>query len=599
MALQTLDLEVLRDGEVIETRSFSQSVVLIGRLPEGRDGANDVVLNSGAVSGLHAKLLFERGEVTAVDCSRNGTFVNGELLRAPKQLGLGDQIEIAAFTIRWRVGSEDVLVLPPEDLEVVEDDFDGLPTVSPGPPPPEPLPLEELDLVPGATLEPDLNFEELEVPPSASQARRGSKERGHGAGAPRALLPTGPLPVISQAGFGDHGPGPMFESPGVMRETREGRERAPGSELAGAYRALAKEFGASGWGRPPRATSSTLARVLDSTRRELDDAGDVGDSALWTNWLAHEICGLDPIQALLDDSLVSGIVVQGDAPVRVLRASTWEVAARRFSCPEAVFAAIERWTDRRLAEKPIECVRGGLSIRVFGGGLTPQGPVICVQRGARSVVSIEELVMLQVLTPPAAELILGALAASASVLIYGDAHVEPSIFLEALRSGVPDDAVVALVRRASQWSPVDTLVVDGRAAPAEDVWRCVESVAPQWLFIEEVGLTDASPLCSYARHRGGGTVATLTARDAVEAVARMTALLAASLASTSSACRAVIGESFDLAIGLTSRANGHSRIASIAEVRGGGDLAELFTWRADTSTLEATGIQPAILGVCS
>ncbi len=331
--------------------------------------------------------------------------------------------------------------------------------------------------------------------------------------------------------------------------------------------------------------------------RRLLDSSELQDSELWSNWLAHEICGLDPIQALLDDSQVVSIVVQGEDRVRVLRGNTWEVAARRFSCVEAVFAAIERWTSRRLEEQPIECVRGGLTIRAFGGSLAPLGPMIALQRSSLVVAaaSLDDLVTSQVLCAEAAKLLRRAIAGSASILVYGSALATPSIVLQALWCELAEGALALVVRRASEWSPKHALVVDGRVATAEVVWRGVQSVAPEWLFIEEVGLADAAPLCTYARHRGGGTVATVRAASGAAAIGRLTASLAASLGSSSSACQEVVADSFDLVVGLTCRANGRARVVSIAEVRRGGDLAKLFAWKPETSTLEPTGIEPAIL----
>lgn len=70
---------------------LGQSAIVIGR---GVDA--DVVLSSALVSRRHARLsIDEDGAVTIEDLSsRNGVYVNGELLRAPRRLEVGDRLDI-------------------------------------------------------------------------------------------------------------------------------------------------------------------------------------------------------------------------------------------------------------------------------------------------------------------------------------------------------------------------------------------------------------------------------------------------------------------------------------------------------------------------
>ncbi len=62
----------------------------------GRHPGCDIVVDAGAVSRYHAKLVREGEEYTVEDLgSRNGTFLNGQLLTAPQQLQEGDRIRIS------------------------------------------------------------------------------------------------------------------------------------------------------------------------------------------------------------------------------------------------------------------------------------------------------------------------------------------------------------------------------------------------------------------------------------------------------------------------------------------------------------------------
>ena len=75
------------DGELQE-RVFEKSPVRIGRDP----GANEVVLPSGAVSRQHARLFFNEEEVSLIDASVNGTYVNGRAIDSYVMLGTGDEV---------------------------------------------------------------------------------------------------------------------------------------------------------------------------------------------------------------------------------------------------------------------------------------------------------------------------------------------------------------------------------------------------------------------------------------------------------------------------------------------------------------------------
>jgi len=61
----------------------------------GRDPGCSVWINSDFASRRHARLVVETGGLVLEDLgSRNGTFVNGEILTAPRQLAHLDEIRI-------------------------------------------------------------------------------------------------------------------------------------------------------------------------------------------------------------------------------------------------------------------------------------------------------------------------------------------------------------------------------------------------------------------------------------------------------------------------------------------------------------------------
>lgn len=114
-----------------QDHTFTKPEVMIGRRPD-----NDLVLPGKDVSGSHACLQVEDGRVMLYDLrSTNGTFINGQQIPAPAELGPDDEVTISVFSLR--VALTNPQANPPEppvetlddaDLEPApNDDLDGPP----------------------------------------------------------------------------------------------------------------------------------------------------------------------------------------------------------------------------------------------------------------------------------------------------------------------------------------------------------------------------------------------------------------------------------------------------------------------------------------
>jgi adenylate cyclase len=78
----------------------------IGLNTIGRSRNNDIVLEEPLVSRRHCALLVHAGGGCELHdtASRNGTLVNGQLVRQPVQLASGDRIEVCPRTLLLSVG---------------------------------------------------------------------------------------------------------------------------------------------------------------------------------------------------------------------------------------------------------------------------------------------------------------------------------------------------------------------------------------------------------------------------------------------------------------------------------------------------------------
>jgi hypothetical protein len=86
-----------------------------GELILGREhGSADLVLDDPGVSRRHARVLPENGGVILEDLgSSNGTYVNGERITGPVELGAGDEVQLGATVLGVEGGTAATALMPP------------------------------------------------------------------------------------------------------------------------------------------------------------------------------------------------------------------------------------------------------------------------------------------------------------------------------------------------------------------------------------------------------------------------------------------------------------------------------------------------------
>ena len=89
--------------EVVEGPGAGRQALLAGPLEVGRDPSVGMAVEDGLVSGHHVRISPEEGGALVEDLgSLNGTFVNGEEIRAPSRVSPGDQVLIGATVLELR-----------------------------------------------------------------------------------------------------------------------------------------------------------------------------------------------------------------------------------------------------------------------------------------------------------------------------------------------------------------------------------------------------------------------------------------------------------------------------------------------------------------
>jgi hypothetical protein len=101
---------VIREGAGAGSEHPLDGELILGR----EQGSADLVIDDPGVSRRHARVLPEGGAVIVEDLgSSNGTYVNGERISGPVELGAGDEVQVGATVLGVEAGAAATALMPP------------------------------------------------------------------------------------------------------------------------------------------------------------------------------------------------------------------------------------------------------------------------------------------------------------------------------------------------------------------------------------------------------------------------------------------------------------------------------------------------------
>ena len=331
--------------------------------------------------------------------------------------------------------------------------------------------------------------------------------------------------------------------------------------------------------------AATPARVAAALRAQGAVLGDEAVLAV-TRSLSAEITGAGPLDALLRETGVTDVLVNGPDEVYVDRGAGLERARVRLRDEPAVRRLAQRlaatagrrlddavpWVDARLA--------GGVRLHAVLPPLSPAGTLLSLRVPARRAFTLDELVRSGSVPAPVEPLLRGLVAARLAFLVTGGTGTGKTTVLSSLLSLVDPRERIVLVEDTGELQPDHPHVVRLQSRPANvegvgeiamvHLVRQALRMRPDRLVVGEVRGAEVVDLLAAMNTGHEGGCGTVHANSAADVPARLEALgVAAGLGRD--ALHSQVAAALDAVVHLVRDAEGRRRVAEIDLLRPAAD----------------------------
>ena len=352
-----------------------------------------------------------------------------------------------------------------------------------------------------------------------------------------------------------------------------------------------------------------VAREQAEAMREEGEAPEGTDLGSLAADAHRELTALGPIAALLEDDEVTEIQCARNDQVLAVRENTLVHADAAFTSDEALGRIIARLAQQAGdAVKPGETVierrlpRGAHMIAVAPP--TSLAHALIIRKRRKVDATLEDLVRANAMSRPMAVFLDACVQARANILASAPAGTSTALLVAALASAAPAGERVALLSdveevQMPQAHVVGLSLADARPRASEEAVRAAARLRPDRLILASIPAGATAALIEAIGEGAEGVVAAGAAPSLRQLLARFASQLAMARPGLElEAARECIAEAFDIAIELTTLADGRARILRISEVAGyeGKGPRDLLVFTPDASgadgTHQSTGAQP-------
>lgn len=400
---------------------------------------------------------------------------------------------------------------------------------------------------------------------------------------------------------------------GASEDLRRARERLKGGlvERLGlaTIAALLADEGA------PRARAE-LRVVLEAILNTEDDLMPGVDRETLLRQVADEICGLGPIQPLLEDDGVSEVMINGTDALFYERGGEIHPADAVFDSPEQIMIVLDRILaplGRRLDRaSPIVSARlpNGDRVNAVAAPIAIDGPAVTIRKFSDRIRSLGRLVELGAMPAWYAELLTWAVRCSRSIAVAGGTGSGKTTLLNALSCEIPrGERIVTIEDSAELRFDVHPNVVrlEARDSSIEgtgevtirELVKNALRMRPDRIVVGEVRSGECIDMLNALSTGHAGSMTTLHAGSAEEALMRLVLMARFGMDLPTGLIEEQVATAIDLIVVTRRLADGTRLVTSLTEVSRAADGSARLDERVGFSVSDRTWRlkrEPAFVG---
>jgi pilus assembly protein CpaF len=338
--------------------------------------------------------------------------------------------------------------------------------------------------------------------------------------------------------------------------------------------------------------------------------------------IEDEVMGLGPLEPLLADPTISDILVNGADTIYIERRGKLELTNAQFTNHAHLLNTIDRIVSavgRRIDESsPMVDARlaDGSRVNAIIPPLAIDGAMLSIRRFGVDLLSMDDLIELQTLTPEVAQVLQAIVEARLNIIVSGGTGSGKTTMLNILSSYIPEDERIVTIEDSAELQLRQRHVVRLETRPpnieskgevtSRDLVRNSLRMRPERIIIGEVRGGEALDMLQAMNTGHDGSITTIHAnapRDSLSRIENMVSM--AGVTFPINAMRSQIASAINIVLQIARLEDGHRKLVSVQEINGmEGDIitmSELFTFQREgmdddgkvIGKLKATGIIPA------